>query len=94
MASYACHEKMPEFLGFPILARRLQSWRQQFQTHSLGDQAMFNRSFFNTKLGQASLASVFAMTAMIALSTQMSLTAKDAQIAQPQGNSVMLVELA
>lgn len=55
---------------------------------------MFNRSFFNTKLGQASLASVFAMTAMIALSTQMSLTAKDAQIAQPQGNSVMLVELA
>ena len=55
---------------------------------------MYNRAFFNTKLGQASLASVFAMTAMIALTSQMTLTSQDAQIATPQGDSIMLVELA
>jgi len=56
---------------------------------------MYNRSFFGTKLGQASLASIAAMTAMIALSSQMTLTAKDASIAaQPQGSNAMLVELA
>ncbi|MEL6876770.1 MAG: hypothetical protein AAGL68_01560 [Pseudomonadota bacterium] len=32
---------------------------------------MYNRSFFQSKLGQASLASIAAMTALIALSTQM-----------------------
>lgn len=32
---------------------------------------MYNRHFFNTKLGQASLASIAAMVAMIAVSSQL-----------------------
>jgi hypothetical protein len=32
---------------------------------------MYNRRFFQTKLGQAALASIAAMTAFVALSTQM-----------------------
>ncbi len=32
---------------------------------------MYNRSFFSSKLGQAALASIAAMTAFVALSTQM-----------------------
>jgi hypothetical protein len=35
------------------------------------NQAMYNRAFFQTKLGQAALASIAAMTAFVALSTQM-----------------------
>ncbi|MBD3731059.1 MAG: hypothetical protein IE933_15315 [Sphingomonadales bacterium] len=33
--------------------------------------AMFDRRFFQTKLGQAALASTFAMLAFVALTTQM-----------------------
>lgn len=32
---------------------------------------MYTRSFFHTKLGQAALASITAMTAFVALSTQL-----------------------
>ena len=32
---------------------------------------MYNRSFFQTKLGQAAMASIAAMAAFVALSTQM-----------------------
>ena len=55
---------------------------------------MYNRKFFGTKLGQASLASVAAMTAMIALTNQVSVSAKDASFAEPKGETIMLVELA
>lgn len=55
---------------------------------------MYNRTFFSTKLGQASLASIAAMTAMIALTTQMGLVAKDASLAQPNSETALLVELA
>lgn len=55
---------------------------------------MYTKDFFRSKLGQASLASIFAMTAMIALTSQMNLVAQDAHIAQPSGSSVMLVEIA
>ncbi len=55
---------------------------------------MYNRSFFGTKLGQASLASIAAMTAMIALTSQMNLAAHDASLAQPAGQTAKLVELA
>ena len=55
---------------------------------------MYNASFFRSKLGHASLASVAAMLAMIALTSQMNLGLEDAHIAQPSGNSTMLVELA
>ena len=55
---------------------------------------MYNASFFRTKLGHASLASVAAMVAMIALTSQMSLGVEDASIAQPSAESPMLVELA
>jgi len=55
---------------------------------------MYNRRFFGTKLGQASLASIAAMVAMIALTPQMNLAASDANMAQPAGQTAMLVELA
>ena len=32
---------------------------------------MYNRSFFRTRLGQAAMVSIVAMTAFVALSTQM-----------------------
>jgi len=56
---------------------------------------MYNRSFFGTKLGKASLASVGAMVAMIALTSQMNLVAETAAVAQPAGgSSYTLSELA
>ena len=55
---------------------------------------MYNRSFFETKLGQASIASVLAMTAMIALTSQMNLTSDAASLAGPNGSTITLVELA
>ncbi len=55
---------------------------------------IYNRTFFGTKLGKASLASIAAMTAMIALTSQMNLVSQDASLAQPHGQSAMLVELA
>ncbi len=55
---------------------------------------MYTRTFFGTKLGQAALASVVAMTAMIALTSQVNLTAHDATLAQPSGDTPYLVELA
>lgn len=36
---------------------------------------MFDRSFYQTKLGQAAIASVAAMCAFVALSTQMQVSA-------------------
>lgn len=55
---------------------------------------MYSKPFFRTKLGQASIASIAAMTAMIALTSQMNLVAQDAHVAQPHGTSPILVELA
>lgn len=53
---------------FFSLAHRLQ---YRFQHQMEGNHIMFDRSFFASKLGQASLASVAAMCAFVALSTQM-----------------------
>ncbi|WP_435418023.1 hypothetical protein WAB17_00150 [Parerythrobacter aurantius] len=39
---------------------------------------MYTRAFFRTQLGQAALASIAAMTAFVALSTQMQVTAAHA----------------
>lgn len=55
---------------------------------------MYDTAFFRTKLGHASLASIAAMTAMIALSTQVSITSEEANLAQPNSDRAMLVELA
>lgn len=57
---------------------------------------MYNKAFLRTKLGQASLASIAAMTAMIALSTQMSLGLQDARFAQPASGptSAAFIEMA
>ena len=55
---------------------------------------MQNTSFFRTKLGHASLASVAAMVAMIALTSQMNLGVEDANIAHPSGETTIFVELA
>lgn len=59
---------------------------------------MYDKAFFRTKLGQASLASIAAMTAMIALSTQMSLGLQDAHFAQPAStpttSSAAFIEMA
>ncbi|WP_162627539.1 hypothetical protein [Erythrobacter sp. KY5] len=55
---------------------------------------MYNASFFRSKLGHASLASVAAMALMIAFTGQMTLGVEDAHIAQPSGETTMLVELA
>lgn len=45
---------------------------------------MFDRSFFQTKLGQAAIASVAAMVAFVALTTQMYATPAVAATAMPQ----------
>jgi hypothetical protein len=55
---------------------------------------MYNANFFRTKLGHASLASIAAMAAMIAFTSQVNLTAEDASFAQPIAESSMLAELA
>ena len=55
---------------------------------------MYNRAFFGTQLGKASLASIAAMTAMIALTTQMGLVADPTDLAQPHSSSPVMVELA
>ena len=56
---------------------------------------MYDRNFFGSKLGKASLASVAAMCAMIALTSQMNLVAETASVAQPTGGvSYTLTELA
>lgn len=55
---------------------------------------MYTKSFFRTKLGKASIASIFAMTVMIALTSQMTLIASDSAIAKPHGSTMTVVELA
>ena len=55
---------------------------------------MYSKAFFRTKLGQASIASIVAMTAMIALTSQMNLVSQDAHFAAPHGTSSVMVELA
>lgn len=55
---------------------------------------MYTADFFRTKLGRASIVSIAATAAMIALTSQVNLAAEDASFAQPQAESVMLVELA
>ncbi|MEM7780979.1 MAG: hypothetical protein AAF697_11375 [Pseudomonadota bacterium] len=55
---------------------------------------MYTADFFRTKLGQAALVSIAAMTAMIALTGQMSLNAEDAYFAQPDASSPVMVEIA
>ncbi len=52
---------------------------------------MYNRSFFQSKLGQAALASIAAMTALIALSTQMQ---ADPLMAAAPYASTHLIEIA
>ncbi len=52
---------------------------------------MYNRSFFRTKLGQASMASIAAMVAFVALSTQMHATPAYSAVAVASG---VLVEMA
>ena len=52
---------------------------------------MYNRSFFQTKLGKAALASITAMVAFVALSTQMHATPAYAAIDAASGE---LVEMA
>ena len=55
---------------------------------------MYTKAFFRTKLGQASLASIVATTAMVALTTQMNMVAADSYMAQPNIASPISVELA
>jgi hypothetical protein len=55
---------------------------------------MYTKAFFRTKLGQASLASIVATTAMVALTTQMNMVTQDASFAQPAGTAAVLVEMA
>lgn len=55
---------------------------------------IYDRTFFGSKLGKASLASIAAMVAMIALTSQMNLIANDASFAQPHAETAMLVEMA
>ena len=55
---------------------------------------MYSKAFFRTKLGQASLASIVATTAMIALTTQMNMVAQDAHLALPAATTAVLVEMA
>lgn len=52
---------------------------------------MYNRSFFQTKLGKAAMVSIAAMVAFVALSTQMH--ANPAYAAAPAAGGV-LVEMA
>ncbi len=58
------------------------------------DQPFFGRNFFGTKLGQASIASIMAMTAMIAMTSQMDMVAADSNIAGSASETAMLIELA
>lgn len=55
---------------------------------------MYTKDFFRTKLGQASLASIVATTAMIALTTQMNIIAADSHMARPHLAGPISVELA
>jgi len=55
---------------------------------------MYSKAFFRTKLGQASLASIVATTAMVALTTQMNMVASDSTFAQPHLAAPISVELA
>ncbi|MGB3710566.1 MAG: hypothetical protein WA985_02640 [Erythrobacter sp.] len=55
---------------------------------------MYDRAFFSTRLGFASLASIAAMTALVALSTQVTLGAGDAGLAETMDRPAMIVELA
>ena len=55
---------------------------------------MYNKAFFRTKLGQASLASIVATTAMVALTTQMNIGMQDAHLALPAATTAVLVEMA
>ena len=55
---------------------------------------MYTKAFFKTKLGQASLASIVATTAMVALTTQMNVGLQEAHFAQPAAASAILVEMA
>jgi hypothetical protein len=55
---------------------------------------MYTKAFFRTKLGQASLASIVATTAMVALTTQMNVGLQDTHLAQPVATSAILVEMA
>lgn len=55
---------------------------------------MYSKTFFRSKLGQASLASIAATTAMVALTTQMNMVAADSSIAQPSITAPISVELA
>lgn len=52
---------------------------------------MYDRRFFQTKLGQAAMASIAAMAAFVALSTQMHATPAMAAATAPHGE---LVEMA
>lgn len=52
---------------------------------------MYDRRFFQTKLGQAALASIAAMVAFVALSTQMHATPA---FAATIGEQSVLVEMA
>lgn len=49
---------------------------------------MYDRRFFQSKLGQAALASISAMVAFVALSTQMHVTPAYAAVAAAQGEMV------
>ena len=60
----------------------------------LGETNMYTAEFFRTKLGQASLASIAAVTAMIAMTGQISTMAQDVNVTQPGGNLPIMVELA
>jgi len=55
---------------------------------------MYNRTFFGTKLGTAALASIAAMTAMIALSTQITLGVEEGDLAETSDRPSLIVELA
>ena len=55
---------------------------------------MYTADFFRTKLGRASIVSIAAMAAMIALSSQVNFATKDASLAQPTAEGTVLVELA
>lgn len=52
---------------------------------------MYNRSFFQSKLGKAAIASIAAMTAFVALSSQMQVTST---MAATPHNGLAVIELA
>ncbi len=55
---------------------------------------MYNRSFFQTKLGHASMASVGAMVLFVALATQMQFAPSLALAADETADRTIAVELA